>query len=192
MQNINKNTKLPIGSIVEGIIQQDDTILCNGNAINRITYSDLFNVIGTTFGIGNGTTTFNLPDFRAETLRGFDEAGALDAGRVLNSFQDESCDVSTLTATSSSDGAHGHTYATNTTGSHSHTYANNYTPGSFAVRKGNNSTTTSKVVTSSSGNHYHNFSQQSGGIHNHTVAISDFGDSETMSYNIALNYYVVF
>lgn len=35
--------------------------LCNGDAINRTTYSDLYDIIGTTFGIGNGSTTFNLP-----------------------------------------------------------------------------------------------------------------------------------
>lgn len=37
--------------------------LCNGQAISRTTYSDLFNLIGTTYGPGDGSTTFNLPDF---------------------------------------------------------------------------------------------------------------------------------
>lgn len=39
-------------------------LLCDGSAINRITYSELFEVIGTTYGEGNGSTTFNIPDMR--------------------------------------------------------------------------------------------------------------------------------
>lgn len=39
-------------------------LLCNGSAISRTTYATLFSIIGTTFGLGNGSTTFNLPDYR--------------------------------------------------------------------------------------------------------------------------------
>jgi microcystin-dependent protein len=39
-------------------------LLCNGDAVSRTTYANLFGVIGTTFGAGNGSTTFNLPDLR--------------------------------------------------------------------------------------------------------------------------------
>jgi microcystin-dependent protein len=38
--------------------------LCNGAAINRVAYSNLFAIIGTSYGSGDGSTTFNLPDFR--------------------------------------------------------------------------------------------------------------------------------
>ena len=48
----------------------DNWFLCNGQAINRITYSELFALIGTKFGSGDGTTTFNLPDYRGKFLRG--------------------------------------------------------------------------------------------------------------------------
>lgn len=44
--------------------------LCNGQAISRETYADLFAIIGTNFGAGNGVTTFNLPDYRGKFLRG--------------------------------------------------------------------------------------------------------------------------
>lgn len=44
--------------------------LCNGQAISRTTYSQLFALIGTNFGAGDGTTTFNLPDYRGKFLRG--------------------------------------------------------------------------------------------------------------------------
>jgi microcystin-dependent protein len=43
-------------------------LLCDGSAISRTTYSDLFALIGVTYGSGDGTTTFNLPDI--ESLEG--------------------------------------------------------------------------------------------------------------------------
>ena len=62
-------------------------LLCDGAAVSRTTYSDLFAVIGTTYGPGDGSTTFNLPDLRGEFIRGFDAGKGTDAGRVLGSFQ---------------------------------------------------------------------------------------------------------
>jgi phage-related tail fiber protein len=62
---------------------------CNGAAISRTTYVDLFNLIGTTFGVGDTTTTFNLPDLRGEFIRGYDDGAGVDSGRVFASFQDE-------------------------------------------------------------------------------------------------------
>ena len=44
--------------------------LCNGQAISRETYADLYAIIGTNFGAGDGVTTFNLPDYRGKFLRG--------------------------------------------------------------------------------------------------------------------------
>ncbi len=60
---------------------------CDGAAVSRTTYADLFAAIGTTFGIGNGTTTFNLPDIRGEFIRGWDHGVGVDVGRVFGSKQ---------------------------------------------------------------------------------------------------------
>jgi len=60
---------------------------CNGAAISRTTYSSLFAGIGTVFGNGNGTTTFNIPDLRGEFIRGWDNGRGADSGRVFGSFQ---------------------------------------------------------------------------------------------------------
>lgn len=60
---------------------------CNGQAVSRSTYARLFRAIGTTFGVGNGTTTFNLPDLRGEFIRGFDDGRGVDPGRVFGSRQ---------------------------------------------------------------------------------------------------------
>ncbi len=46
-------------------------LICNGAAISRTTYADLFSVLGTTYGSGDGSTTFNLPDFRGDFIRGY-------------------------------------------------------------------------------------------------------------------------
>ena len=46
-------------------------LLCDGRAVSRSTYKRLFDVIGTLYGIGDGSTTFNLPDFRGKFLRGY-------------------------------------------------------------------------------------------------------------------------
>ena len=52
--------------------------LCNGQAISRETYSDLYDIIGTNFGAGDGVTTFNLPDYRGKFLRGLGGDSAAD------------------------------------------------------------------------------------------------------------------
>lgn len=62
-------------------------LLANGGAISRTLYSDLFYAIGTTYGVGDGSTTFNLPDLRGEFIRGLDNARGVDTGRTLGSAQ---------------------------------------------------------------------------------------------------------
>jgi microcystin-dependent protein len=61
----------------------------NGSAISRTAYASLFSAIGTTFGAGDGSTTFNLPDLRGEFLRGFDDGRGVDAGRGFGSPQSD-------------------------------------------------------------------------------------------------------
>lgn len=60
---------------------------CNGAEISRSTYATLFTKIGTIFGVGNGTTTFNIPDLRGEFIRGWDHARGIDSGRTIGSSQ---------------------------------------------------------------------------------------------------------
>jgi len=55
--------------------------------VGRVAYATLFAVIGTTYGPGDGATTFNLPDSRAEVWRGLDLGRGVDAGRALGSAQ---------------------------------------------------------------------------------------------------------
>ena len=60
---------------------------CNGAAVSRTTYAALFAVIGTSYGAGNGSSTFNLPDLRGEFIRGFDNGKGTDSGRSIASSQ---------------------------------------------------------------------------------------------------------
>ena len=57
-------------------------LLCDGRAVSRTTYSRLFAVIGTSFGSGNGSTTFNLPDLRGRVPAGLDDIGGTAANRL--------------------------------------------------------------------------------------------------------------
>jgi microcystin-dependent protein len=59
----------------------------NGAAVSRTTYAALFAVLGTYYGGGNGSTTFNVPDLRGEFLRGLDEGRGVDSGRALGTAQ---------------------------------------------------------------------------------------------------------
>lgn len=59
-------------------------LLCHGQAVSRTTYNALFAAIGTTFGSGDGSTTFNLPDLRGRVAAGKDDMGGSAAGRLTN------------------------------------------------------------------------------------------------------------
>jgi len=61
----------------------------DGAAVSRTTYAALFAVTGTTYGAGDGNTTFNLPDLRGEFIRGWDDARGIDASRAFGSAQSD-------------------------------------------------------------------------------------------------------
>ena len=62
---------------------------CDGSAVSRTTYADLFSKVGTFWGEGDGSTTFNLPDLRGEFIRGFDDGRGVDAGRAFGTAQSD-------------------------------------------------------------------------------------------------------
>jgi len=76
----------PVGSITMygGSSAPSGWLYCNGQAVSRSIQSDLFAAIGTTFGNGDGSTTFNLPDLRDRFPLGDNSNGGGDAGRVDN------------------------------------------------------------------------------------------------------------
>jgi len=82
--------RVPVGAM---LIWLTDTapngwLLCYGQEISRLTYARLFALIGTTFGVGDGSTTFNLPDLRGRLPLGQDDMGGVSANRVTNAQAD--------------------------------------------------------------------------------------------------------
>ncbi len=83
----------PVGTVnwFAATVAPPGWLVADGRAVSRVGYADLFNVIGTTYGDGDGTSTFNLPDLRGEFIRGWDDAGGsprgCDPGRAFGSSQ---------------------------------------------------------------------------------------------------------
>jgi len=85
---------------------------CNGDAVSRTTYAALFAVIGTAYGTGDGSSTFNLPDLRGEFIRGFDNGKGTDSGRSIATSQgSQNAQHNHSATTTGSVGLHRHKYA---------------------------------------------------------------------------------
>ncbi len=86
---------IPAGAVMAYAVSTapDGWLKCDGTAVSRTTYADLFTAIGTTYGVGNGTTTFNLPNAGGRVIAGYDpssviltgaQAGGVSAGTMGN------------------------------------------------------------------------------------------------------------
>lgn len=67
-------------------------LLCDGQEVSRVTYANLFSVLGTTWGVGDGTTTFNLPDMRGKGAVGAGTSvlnGRSKVGPAVGSYQED-------------------------------------------------------------------------------------------------------
>mgnify|MGYP002634237888 CR=1 FL=1 len=136
---------------------------CDGTTISRALYAKLFAQIGTLYGVGDGSTTFSIPDFRGEFLRGFDNGRGIDIGRGIGTFQTDKTAQNGLSG------------STDSTGAHSHSFSSYSQPGTqVGVGEGIASTTNKGSSTSSAGSH------------SHTVTIS--GDNETAPRNMSVLY----
>jgi len=98
-------------------------LACDGSNVSRTDYADLFGVIGTTFGIGDGSTTFTLPDLRGEFIRGWDSGRGLDKRRGFGMVQEDAIRQHNHTGTTvNAGGPHTHVGTASTAGgSHTHT-----------------------------------------------------------------------
>lgn len=83
---LSANSTVPPGVVnpFAGTVAPPGWLLCYGQAVSRSIYSGLFAVIGTTYGAGDGSSTFNVPDFRGRTPIGKDNMGGMDANRVTD------------------------------------------------------------------------------------------------------------
>lgn len=184
---------------------------CNGAAVSRTTYARLFAAIGTTFGAGDGSTTFNLPDARGEFLRGLDDGRGVDAGRALGSAQAGGNAAHTHAGSSEAAGGHSHGGSTGSVAGHNHggwtggggEHAHTYdtappatSPDAQGAADGASwldLTQYSARWTSTVGNHQHSIATDGGhahvissdGNHSHAVTIGSSG-AEARPRNLAL------
>lgn len=166
---------LPAGSMVDfaGTSAPGGWLMCDGSAVDRTVYASLFASIGTTYGSGNGTTTFNLPDFRGRFARYMDNMGTgagaagRDTGRALGVAQTQTTARNGLGVT-----------VNNTDLSHTHTIGT----GASATASGGSFTTPNyDGVGSVRGTNNPSVSLN----HGHTITWS--GDSETRPINLSCN-----
>jgi microcystin-dependent protein len=115
---------VPVGTVVPyaGTTEPSGWVFAYGQAVSRtVTYDRLFAVISTTYGVGDGSTTFNVPDLRGRVVAGQDDMGGSSANRLVGTLTG-SLNGDTLGATG---GDEGHLLTSNQSGlrSHSHTFS---------------------------------------------------------------------
>lgn len=203
---------VPSGSIMQfaGASVPSGWLLCNGDPVSRTTYANLFTAIGTTYGVGNGTTTFNLPNLKGKVPVGRDssitafntlnnQGGAATRTIAVANLPAHNHGLNSHTHTishghtasgsggshnhtaTSSGGFHGHTGSATTTGStHNHAVQ---TGSALSIGAGNGLFANSGFppVTSAG-----NVSSSDGGSHSHTVSVDNsFSHDHTISVGLS-------
>lgn len=132
-------------------------LLCDGSAVSRTTYADLYAVIGTTYGVGDGSTTFNVPNAKGKMVVGYDSTDtSFDA-------LGETGGAKTNTLTTTQLPAHTHSVnppatASTSSGTHSHTVGGNASWGSsggWGISEDSTASSNGALTTNSTGAHTH-------------------------------------
>lgn len=158
-------------------------LACTGQAVSRTTYAALFAAIGTTWGAGNGTTTFNLPPADRMLIG----AGGLYAVGATGGSRDAIVvSHGHIASTGGQSAGHFHSGATDAAGEHAHSLTLNNTTGggvSDPIAKWsalNSATATSTANTANAGNHSHSFTTTgASNDHTHAVTVNETGSSGT-------------
>lgn len=208
-------TALPPGIIVPFAASNPPAgwLICDGVAVSRSTYNSLFSIIGTTYGVGDGSTTFNIPDLRRMFIRG------VDATRSVGSIEQDQNKSHSHTGSISSagnhfhsastsigaDGNHSHIGSTSSSGDHIHAVpgrqnedidTGGVAAGGAAITAYENTTPAGNhahsISTNTAGNHVHSASTSIGsaGEHTHAVTINNSGGTETRPINMGLNFII--
>ena len=168
IQGVNTGIVVPWGSasIPSGFLE------CNGTAVSRTTYSALFAVVGTTYGIGDGTTTFNVPDLQDRTIVNKSNTKSLAQTGGAN----------TVTPTGNISGSTGSTTLTTAQmPSHSHTFGVAAGSGGSAALQ-SCSYAPGSAASSSAG---------SGQSHNHNLSANYVGDANSVLQPYLVLIYII-
>jgi microcystin-dependent protein len=126
--NLKAPLAVPAGSIImyAGYTGPSGYFLCDGRAVSRYLYTDLFNAIGTTYGAGNGTSTFNIPNFKSYTpvcmdtsVPEFSSLGQT-GGEIEHTLTLSEMPIHLHSGPTDPAGEHYHTGTTDSAGSHTH------------------------------------------------------------------------
>lgn len=161
---------------------------CDGSAVSRTTYADLFSVIASKYGNGDGSTTFNLPDFRGYFLRGYDNTAGNDpdaASRTDRGDGTTGDNVGTKQAEAFKQHNHGGNTGSNNASQDVKSHENDR---HIATGVANGSGNSSDVIDITTANDEHtgngNRMYTSGGNHTHTI--SNAGGNETRPINVSV------
>jgi microcystin-dependent protein/cytoskeletal protein CcmA (bactofilin family) len=157
---------VPTGSVITyaGTSAPNGWLICDGSAVSRVTYANLFTTVSTLYGTGNGSTTFNLPDLRSKLPIGAGQGSGLTNRVIATTGGQES--ITNVPA-------HTHTGTTNSNGDHTHTVSNTVQKSGFNTPDGLDNESgggaeidtinTISTTTSTNGAHTHTFTTNSTG-----------------------------
>jgi len=140
-------------------------LLCNGDAVSRTGFAALFTLFGTRYGVGDNTTTFNLPDLRSRFIRG-------------------AADTASLSGSVAGADTHTHTGSAISSGGHTHSYSGTVAETTSGIRE-----VASGTLNTPQYAHTHTFSgvTSTSGVHSHTLGIDSGSNIPT---HIAVNWIV--
>ncbi len=155
------SVSMPAGAVVDfaGSTAPSGWLLCFGQAVSRTGYAALFAAVGTQFGAGDGSTTFNLPDCRGRVSAGKDDMGGTPAGLLVSAVNGtvigakggaESCTLETIHMPS-----HSHAASADVQGEHSHTIQGRAGSDTSGIYVGGASTVDNIKSTNPAGSHTH-------------------------------------
>ncbi|MBI5528456.1 MAG: tail fiber protein [Deltaproteobacteria bacterium] len=125
------NTLVPAGSTIAfaGANVPDGWLLCDGSAVSRTQYAALFSAVGTAWGAGDGSTTFNLPDLRGRFVRGVDSGAGRDPDAAARTAANAGGATGDAVGSVEDDAFAGHNHGVNDPGhAHDYYYSTNSSP----------------------------------------------------------------
>lgn len=173
---------IPPGFIMDfaGATPPAGWLLCDGAAVSRTTFAALFAAIGTTWGAGDGSTTFNVPDLRGRVRAGRDNMGGTAAGRLTNTGTGNpglngqvlggAGGVDRHTLATPQIPAHSHTGSADSAGAHTHSLTGSFLSQSAGAALG--------PTGDNAGAYASNPTTSSAGAHTHALTIASAGGGE--------------